>query len=416
MPLQTRQSGLEGTGEIRLRDLVKESLRMRPSRIIVGEVRAEECLDLLLALNAGLPGMCTIHANSAREALVKMCTLPLLAGENISARFVVPDRRGRRSTWSSTSASTSTAYAGSTRSSACPGRVENDVIETEPIFERRGGELRRAGGMPPHLERFERVGIDVHRILAGAAADGCAGRARGRHRAAAGLVRVLPAAPSARRAPRRRGRTAELLARAGLGQVSVTGFVLLCVVCGAGRRRWWCRSSRGTPPVALAFGADGRLPAGRAWSPGARGAASASSPRSGRRRSTTSTSAVRAGMSLPDALAALGARGPEPLRDAFDQFALDYQVTGRFGECLDRLKDRLADPVGDRVVEGLRIAREVGGGELGRLLRNLSGYLREDARTRSRAGVAAGLDRQRRAARGRGAVAGAAASCRSSPR
>ena len=55
---------------------------MRPSRIIVGEVRAEECLDLLLALNAGLPGMCTIHANSARESLVKMCTLPLLAGDN----------------------------------------------------------------------------------------------------------------------------------------------------------------------------------------------------------------------------------------------------------------------------------------------------------------------------------------------
>ena len=83
-------------------------------------------------------------------------------------------------------------------------------------------------------------------------------------------------------------------------------------------------------------------------------------------------------------------------------------MTGRFGESLDRLKDRLADPVGDRVVEGLRVAREVGGGELGRLLRNLSGYLREDVRTRSRARVAAGLDRQRRPARGRGAVAGAA--------
>ena len=63
---------------------------MRPSRIVVGEVRAEECLDLLLALNSGLPGMATVHANSAREALVKLCTLPLLAGENISARFVVP--------------------------------------------------------------------------------------------------------------------------------------------------------------------------------------------------------------------------------------------------------------------------------------------------------------------------------------
>ncbi|WP_439936768.1 type II secretion system F family protein [Nocardia sp. N13] len=94
-------------------------------------------------------------------------------------------------------------------------------------------------------------------------------------------------------------------------------------------------------------------------------------------------SAVRAGLSLPDAVAALGATGPEPLRHDFSQFALDYQVTGRFGECLDRLKDRLADPVGDRVIEGLRLAREVGGGDLGRLLRNLSGFLRDDARTRS---------------------------------
>jgi pilus assembly protein CpaF len=139
---------------------------MRPSRIIVGEVRAEECLDLLLALNAGLPGMCTIHANSAREALVKMCTLPLLAGENISARFVVPtvassvdlvvhlgiDARGVRRV---------------NEVVGVPGRVENDVIETETIFERRGGELHCTGGRPPHPERYERTGVDVHRILAG---------------------------------------------------------------------------------------------------------------------------------------------------------------------------------------------------------------------------------------------------------
>ncbi|HNM97530.1 MAG TPA: type II secretion system F family protein, partial [Marmoricola sp.] len=95
------------------------------------------------------------------------------------------------------------------------------------------------------------------------------------------------------------------------------------------------------------------------------------------------TSAVRAGLSLPEALVGLAARGPEPLRPAFAAFALDYQVTGRFGDSLDLLKQRLADPVGDRVVEGLRLARDVGGGQLGRLLRSLSSHLREDARTRS---------------------------------
>lgn len=94
-------------------------------------------------------------------------------------------------------------------------------------------------------------------------------------------------------------------------------------------------------------------------------------------------SAVRAGLSLPEALAQLGERGPEPLRPAFVAFAADYSASGRFGDSLDRLKELLCDPVGDRVIEGLRIAREVGGGDLGRLLRNLSGHLRDDARTRS---------------------------------
>jgi pilus assembly protein CpaF len=88
--LQTRQSNLEGIGEITLRRLVKESLRMRPDRLVVGEVREAEALDLLIALNSGLPGACTIHANSAREAITKLCTLPLLAGENISNDFVTP--------------------------------------------------------------------------------------------------------------------------------------------------------------------------------------------------------------------------------------------------------------------------------------------------------------------------------------
>lgn len=162
--MQTRQAGLEATGEILLRHLVKESLRMRPSRIVVGEVRSAECLDLLLALNSGLPGMATIHANSAREALVKLCTLPLLAGENISSRFVVPtvaasvdivvhigiDHDGRRRVREIV---------------AVPGRVEADIIETEPIFSSVGGRLVRANGMPPRLENFAAAGIAIHDLL-----------------------------------------------------------------------------------------------------------------------------------------------------------------------------------------------------------------------------------------------------------
>lgn len=88
--LQTRQPNLEGIGEVSLRRLVKEALRMRPDRLIVGEVREAESLDLLIALNSGLPGSCTIHANSAQDAIAKLCTLPLLAGQNISTTFVNP--------------------------------------------------------------------------------------------------------------------------------------------------------------------------------------------------------------------------------------------------------------------------------------------------------------------------------------
>jgi len=88
--LQGRQPSLEGTGEVTLRRLVKEALRMRPDRLVVGEVRDAEALDLLLALNTGVPGAATIHANSAREALGKLAALPLLAGRNIDSAFVLP--------------------------------------------------------------------------------------------------------------------------------------------------------------------------------------------------------------------------------------------------------------------------------------------------------------------------------------
>jgi tight adherence protein B len=93
-------------------------------------------------------------------------------------------------------------------------------------------------------------------------------------------------------------------------------------------------------------------------------------------------SGVRAGLSLPEAVAQLGHRGPAELREPFSRFAHDYRAGGRFGDALDALKERLADPVADRIVEALRLTREVGGQDLGRLLRTLSGFLREDAATR----------------------------------
>lgn len=88
--MQTRSANLDGIGEINIRRLIKEALRMRPSRLVIGEIREAESLDLLIALNSGIPGMATIHANSARDAIRKLQTLPLLAGENITQDFLTP--------------------------------------------------------------------------------------------------------------------------------------------------------------------------------------------------------------------------------------------------------------------------------------------------------------------------------------
>ena len=154
---------------------------------------------------------------------------------------------------------------------------------------------------------------------------------------------------------------------------SLIAFVLVVVVVGASTR---------VLPVALSFG----VIAG--WGPVAYVRLRARRRRAALRdlwpdAVDNIASAVRAGLALPEALSQLAVRGPEELRPAFAAFAHDYRTSGRFHECLDRLKERLSDPVGDRLVESLRIAREVGGSDLGRLLRTLSTFLREDARTRA---------------------------------
>ena len=162
--MQTRDASLEGTGEIPLRRLVREALRMRPTRLIVGEVRQAESLDLLVAMNSGMPAMSTLHANSAREAVTKLCTLPLLAGQNIPGDFVVPtvaasvdlvvhtatDPKGRRRV---------------REIAALTGRVESGTVEIASLFVDRGNGLVRERGFPARVENYQRHGFDVTELL-----------------------------------------------------------------------------------------------------------------------------------------------------------------------------------------------------------------------------------------------------------
>jgi pilus assembly protein CpaF len=166
--LQTRAPSLEGTGAIPLRRLVTEALRMRPTRLVVGEVRQAEALDLLIAMNSGMPAMATLHANSAREAVTKLCTLPLLAGANIDAGFVVPTVAGCVDIvvhLGMGSGSRRVREIG-----AVTGRTENGIIEMTTLYCDVDGRLVRREGFPPHQDRFAAAGIDVTALLAECAA------------------------------------------------------------------------------------------------------------------------------------------------------------------------------------------------------------------------------------------------------
>ncbi|NLZ98888.1 MAG: CpaF family protein [Micrococcus sp.] len=164
--MQCRQPNLEGIGEISLRRLVKEALRMRPDRIIVGEVREAEALDMLVALNAGLAGMCSVHANSAHDALSKICTLPLLAGENISRDFVTPTvascfdlvvhcarrENGQRQI---------------TEILSVGQRVEGGIIESASVFRMVDNQLTlNPTGLMEH-PKFTAAGVDIRAVVSG---------------------------------------------------------------------------------------------------------------------------------------------------------------------------------------------------------------------------------------------------------
>lgn len=186
--------------------------------------------------------------------------------------------------------------------------------------------------------------------------------------------------PPARATRPRRSEVADLLVQAGVPGMTPAGLVGACVASGV-LTGLAALALTGSPAIASSFALIvGGTPVGYVRS------------RARRRRAALRTvwpevvdhlgSGVRAGLSLPESLARLAERGPVELRPAFAAFAEDHRVTGRFGDSLDALKDRLADPVADRIIEALRLTREVGGSDLGRLLRTLSAFLREDLRTR----------------------------------
>jgi pilus assembly protein CpaF len=162
--LQTRQASLEGTGEIPLRRLIKEALRMRPSRLVVGEVRQEEALDLLVAMNAGMPSMCSLHANGSREAISKLCLLPMLAGSNVSAEFVVPTVASVVDIVVHT-ALRSDGTRRVQQITSVTGRVEGNSIETGDVFSFQNERLEPQGIFPGRLERFQDNNIDLSSLV-----------------------------------------------------------------------------------------------------------------------------------------------------------------------------------------------------------------------------------------------------------
>lgn len=184
-----------------------------------------------------------------------------------------------------------------------------------------------------------------------------------------------------RRVPARRRLFEDLLLRAGVERVSANGLLASCGAVGVVVLLIGFVLT-GSAPIALCFALfGGFLPFSVVrW-------------RAARRTASLRElwpdvvdhlrSAIRAGLSLPEALIQLGEKGPVELRCAFRAFGVDYRAGGRFDDALNQLKERLADPVADRIVEALRMTREVGGSDLGKLLGTLSEFLRDAARTRS---------------------------------
>src|SRR2546428_6106354 len=168
--LEARPKNIEGEGEIAIRALVRNSLRMRPDRIIVGEVRGAEALDMLQAMNTGHDGsLCTVHANSPRDALARVETMVLMAGFDLPVRAI----RQQLASALDLIIHLERLQDGSRKVTAITEvqRMESDVITLQSMFEyeiedvtsgkRVVGALRPTGLRPTFLWKFERRGVKV---------------------------------------------------------------------------------------------------------------------------------------------------------------------------------------------------------------------------------------------------------------
>lgn len=167
--LETRPPNLEGTGEISMRDLVKNALRMRPDRIICGEVRGAEALDMLQAMNTGHDGsMCTLHANNPREALTRMENMIGMAGVSLTGKAVRTQIVGAVNLIVQVSRMRD-GIRRVTHVTEIIG-MEGDVITTQDLFtfdyegENRDGTLKgqyKSSGVRPHfIKRAAYFGLD----------------------------------------------------------------------------------------------------------------------------------------------------------------------------------------------------------------------------------------------------------------
>jgi pilus assembly protein CpaF len=166
--LEARPKNIEGEGEIAIRSLVRNSLRMRPDRIIVGEVRGAEALDMLQAMNTGHDGsLCTVHSNAPRDALARIETMVLMAGYDLPVRAI----RQQVSSALDLIVHLERMEDGGRRVTAITEvqRMESDVITLQDIFEFKVeavaadrtvlGSLRPTGLRPSFVHKFDKRGI-----------------------------------------------------------------------------------------------------------------------------------------------------------------------------------------------------------------------------------------------------------------